>query len=298
LRTPKKQWHSPRLEPLALISTVDPIAFLQGHVPAGVRLISSTELSPQSLDLALKGCGVSNTNLINTVTRLRDAVRSFQSSLDTGELELPYDANTAFRMLRIKEAVRRDEGRRLKEIVRVRLEEERPKPTPAARKRAHRLHKSALGPNRLNVTPKGKPSEIDSTLVVYCMRLLCEAKGKKQFQFSRYYGCRLGGPMWRALIEMLAFAVANSRRTAFAFGVSQVFGGPITLDELSKGIDEITKAAKDGLSKHSETIAEIVTAVRSKRFKAACRNLGLGPTADDVLAHPATFRSAVSWARR
>jgi hypothetical protein len=186
----KPQWYAPTVQLFACLSTVDPTAFLQGHVPVrrrGVRLISSIEV-PQPLYLALEGCGLDAGQISSTVIRLRDAVHWFRISASGGVTELPFDGDTAAQMLRLKESP--------------------PDPTsgddttpanwgdltPAERKRAKRLHSSTLGPDSLRVTPKGQLSKVDSAFVLYCTRVLREASGKNKFSFRRPMG---GGPAAR-----------------------------------------------------------------------------------------------------
>jgi hypothetical protein len=77
--------------------------------------------------------------------------------------------------------------------------------------------------------------------------------------------------MWRALVEALRIV-----------GVSVLPPKPPT--EL-----------KDH---HAETIAEIATAARSKKFAEWCQKFGLGPSSKDVAEKPAEFRFAISLARR
>jgi hypothetical protein len=74
--------------------------------------------------------------------------------------------------------------------------------SPAERKKAKRWWKWFGRAHGLSVTPQGRSPGIDSALVVYCARVLCEATGRPEFEFSRVCGI-LGGPMWRALIEAL-----------------------------------------------------------------------------------------------
>jgi hypothetical protein len=148
----------------------------------------------------------------------------------------------------------------------LRLNEGKPDPkitwkqlTRLERKRAKRLWNWSLAPDCLAVNPKGRPLKIDSAHVLYCTRIISEASARAQFRFRRPMGGGApGGPMWRALIESLPLKFRA----------------------------------------HTETIAEIVAAARSKNFAGWCQKLGLGPSSADVTAHPATFRSAISLARR
>jgi hypothetical protein len=174
-----------------------------------------------------------------------------------------FDGDMAARMLRVNE--RRPD----------------PKATWAAlthneRKQAKRLWHWALD-SGLGSTPQGRPSVIDSALVLYYSRLLAEACGKPQFMFTRpMNGWASLGTMWRALMAALPLAESYLSR----------------VDGFVPGRDEIDK--------HAETIGEILVAARqsSKRFADCCRRFDLGLRSGDVAEHPAMFRYAVSLARR
>jgi hypothetical protein len=138
------------------------------------------------------------------------------------------------------------------------------------RKRAKLLWRSALD-SSLDSTPQGRPSVIDTALVLYCSRVLTEACGRDRFEFSRSpMGGPPGGPMWRALMAALPLA---------ELFLARVDGGSAFIP--SK------------FSVHSETIAEIVKVDRSSAFKVLCRKKKLGRTAGDVAQHPASFRIAM-----
>jgi hypothetical protein len=217
-------------------------------MPPEVRLSNGP-----ALHRALADCGIASEKILHTAERLTNPPNSFH--LSSGDpvgtasairSVVGFDPDMAARMLRLNEGGPDPETRWAKL-------------TRAERKRAERLWKSMLGPDELDVIPRGRPSEIDSALVLYCTRILCEASGQARFKFSRRMGGGApGGPMWRALVEAL----------------------PPEFKE------------------HAETIAEIVTVTRSKKFVERCRLFDLKPTSSDVAEHPAAFRVAVSLARR
>jgi len=202
---------------------------------------------------ALAECGIAPEKILYTAERLTNLPKSFHlSSWDPPgtasaiRLAVGFDRDAAARMLRLNEG----------------------KPDPVAswtnltrseRKRAERLWNSALKPDELDVTTQGRPSHIDSALILYCTRVLCEASGKAKFKFRRPMGGGApGGPMWRALVEVLP----------------------------------------PEFKTHAETIAEIVVVTRSPQFLEWCRKLGLELASCHVAKHPATFRIAISRARR
>src|SRR5262249_57015289 len=99
--------------------------------------------------------------------------------------------------------------------------------------------------------------------------------GRRKFSFSRSESnCGApGGPMWRALIEALPLAQSFLAllHPPYAMLVDQQI--------------------------HAESIAEIITLTRSKRFDDWCRSLYLGPSANDVANQPQMYRHAVAYAR-
>src|SRR5262249_19489033 len=128
----------------------------------------------------------------------------------------------------------------------LRLNEGRPDPkatwanlTRSERKRAERLWNLELGPDELRVTRQGRPPVIDAALVVYLTRVICEANGRRKFRFSRSVFGAPDGPMWRALIQALPLAQSFLARLATP---------PLTHPKISK---------------HAETVAEIVSVIRS-----------------------------------
>jgi hypothetical protein len=148
-----------------------------------------------------------------------------------------------------------------------RLNEGKPDPdvtwtklTRLERKRAQRLWDWAIyKPDKLNVSMQTRPPRIDPAFVLYCARVICEASGEDRFEFRRPMGGGTpGGPMWRALIEALPLVFKSS----------------------------------------SESVAEIITTSRKKKFAKLCDTLGLGPASSDIDRHPSTFRVAIALARR
>jgi hypothetical protein len=146
----------------------------------------------------------------------------------------------------------------------------------AERKRATRLWDWIGRDHGLSVVPKGRPPVIDAALVLYCIRFLCEASGRPQFEFSRpNNGGAPSGPMWQALIEALPSA---QRFLAIRYGTLAI--------------------SRDQIGDHAEAIVEIVTLSRSRRFKKLSQLLGLGAKSDDVAAKPAQFRALFYYARK
>jgi hypothetical protein len=207
---------------------------------------------PQNLEplyRALADCGVETDKIPQTVERLTNPPRSLHLLADPPDTAsairsvVGFDRDTAADMLRL------DEGKPYREA----------DLTRSKRKRAERLWNWSLGPDELKVTPQGRPPDINSALVVYCARVICEACGNAQFKFGQPMGGGApGGPMWRSLIEALP---------------------PETKER-------------------TETIADIVTASRSKKFAHWCQELELGRSSSDVAENPQTFRLAISLARR
>ena len=141
----------------------------------------------------------------------------------------------------------------------IRLHERHPDPnatwkdlTPAERKRAKRLKDWVLDAS-LDISPQGRPADVDGALVLYCARLIGEAC-RRPFRFSRPGdGDAPGGPMWRALIAALEIAQSHLMR-----------------------VEDPTAQASTQGSSHAEAIAAIVKTTRTKRFAEKCRWLGIG----------------------
>jgi hypothetical protein len=207
---------------------------------------------PPDLYRALAECGIATERIPPTAARLTNPPISFHLS----SRDLPGTASA----IRSVVGFDRDQAARM-----LRLNEGKPDPeanwadlTRSERKRAKRLWNWALEPDDLGVVPKGRRPKVDSAFVLYCARLLCEASGKVQFNFRRPMGGGApGGPMWRALLEVLP-----------------------------------------EFKEHAESIAEIVTVTRSRKFSESCRKFDLKPASSDVADHPAAFRAAISLARR
>jgi hypothetical protein len=121
---------------------------------------------------------------------------------------------------------------------------------------------------------RGRPSTIDSALILFCARVICEEAGAAQFKFSRGGGGP-HGPMWRALMEALPVAqqFLNTR-----------YGTPAI--------------ARDKIGRHAQTIAGIVALSRSKDFSQFCQAAHLGTSAAAVASAPNMFRQAIKYARR
>jgi len=139
----------------------------------------------------------------------------------TGAIEKnfrPFDGDTAARMFRT--------GAKWKTLTR------------AERKRSKRLWDWTGRDHALRVTPRGRPAKIDPALVVYCMRVLCEASNRK-FRWSRGEDGRPEGPMWRALIEAL----------------------PLAQKFLAQRFDTLA-IARHHIDRHAETVANIVVLTR------------------------------------
>jgi hypothetical protein len=148
------------------------------------------------------------------------------------------------------------------------------KPSAAEWKRARRLWNWTGKAHGLRVTPQqGRPPRIDAALVLYCVRVLCEATGRQQFGFSRSESNSgaPGGPMWRALIEALPLAQSFLALCYLAYGkLGQI---------------------------HAEAVAEIIVRTRSPRFKELCRTHHLDLSADDVACQPQMYRVVIADAR-
>jgi hypothetical protein len=207
-----------------------------------------TVLDITPLRCALEACGVRVDLIPQTIKRLTRPPISLRISASDGpKTEIPFDQDTAARMFRL------NEGKPDPEVTWTKL-------ARLERKRAERLwHWAVNEPDGFNVAPQGRPPDIDSVLVVYCARVICEASGQRQFKFRRPMGGGApGGPMWCALVKALPSEFRNS----------------------------------------PETIAEIITATRSKKFAKLCETLGLGPASSDIDRDPATLRLAISLTRR
>jgi hypothetical protein len=221
----------------------------------------------QPLYRALAECGIAANQIAQTVERLIPPPLSFHISASDNDATklatLVFDGDVAARMLRLNEG-HPDSEAKWKTLTR------------SERKQAKRLIDFALGPDNLGVTPQGRPSKTDAAIVVYCVRVLREACGVSRFEFSRPPdGGAPRGPMWRALMAALPVVELS---------LARMVGAPAPTPS------EITGRA--------ETVAEIVKAARSAKFAEWCQHFGLGPSSNDVAGQPATFRYAMSLARR
>jgi hypothetical protein len=162
----------------------------------------------------------------------------------------------------------------------------------AERKKAKLLWEWFGKNHGLNVTPRGASPMIAVALVLWCMRALCEEAGRREFpRLSTSHPSatrKLSSPMWRALNEALPLAQSFLRRRYPGYGAP-------TID---RRVDAAKKRGAYRIDKHIEGAAELVRVVRSKSFDDLCRKWGLGPSADDVEASPATFRLAIAEARK
>jgi hypothetical protein len=178
-----------------------------------------------------------------------------------------FDGDMAARMLRLNEG-RPDVTATWKSLSR------------AERKAARRLWDWTGEAHGLSVTPQGRPPVIDPALVLYLIRVLCEAIGQPEFKFSRTSEA-LGGTMWRALVEALPLA---QNFLAIRFGTPAI-GRISTKKSDRRGFGAV------------EAIAEIARVTRSKSFMDLCATLRLGTTADDVAWGPAYARAVIAHAR-
>jgi hypothetical protein len=130
---------------------------------------------------------------------------------------------------------------------------------------------TSIGPSRA-----GRPTRIDPALVLYCVRVLCEASGSADFPLSRdsVEGVPTG-PMWRALVSI--FPLMQSY-VAIRSNMAPI--------------------APNTISRHAEAIAGDVKLAKSKIFQDWCEKLGLGPRAEDVVISADTFRHAFAIARK
>jgi hypothetical protein len=223
----------------------------------------------EALYRALSGLPLSNRLILQAASRLTEPPKS---------LSLPAPERTQIANEVIHELVGFDGDMAARTL---RLSEGQPDPeatwgalTLAERKRAKRRWNWACDA-ALDVAPQGRPSRVDSALVLYCMRVLAETCGHSRFKFSRPTdGGTPTGPGWRALMAALPLAASHLAR----------------VDSLSESSLQIAWAA--------ETVADIVTVARSKSFAKLSKQLNLGPRSDDVADRPGTFRYAVSITRR
>ena len=217
-------------------------------------------LGAEALYRALGKCPVGSDQISQVAQRL---VRPPLSLRPVFNEPLHFDRDGAARLLHLDEG-RPDPEAKWKALSR------------AERKRAKRLWDWTGSNHGLSVTLQGRPPIIDAALVLYCIRVLCEASGLPEFKFSRPAdGGALGGPMWQALIEALPIAQQFLARR---------YGTPVI--------------CRSKINDHAETIAGIVKLTRTKHFKDLCRELGLGSGCDDIAHKPSEFRLAIACTRK
>jgi hypothetical protein len=256
-------------------------------------MLSPFDIAPpdlEPLNQALAKCGIGAEDIAYVADRLsrpplsfgqtaRADPRMFSERFPGGTVIYPdsttgtweakprkFDGDMAARMRRLKEGPP-DKAATWKSLSR------------AERKAARRLWDWTGKAHGLSVTPQGRPPAIDPALVLYLIRVLCEASHQAEFRFSRTSKVPgepkvPGGPMWRALIEALPLA-----QNFLAIR----FGAPASGRISTKGV--------------GETIAEIARVTRSKSFKNLSQTLGLGTTADDVAGSSAYARAVINNAR-
>jgi hypothetical protein len=221
---------------------------------------STTPPDRKPLLQALAECGVDDAEIAQVAQQLARPPLTFRP--DPTRLR-GFDRDTAARLLSVDEN-RPDPHATWKSLSR------------AQRKRAKRSWDWLARDHGLSATPQGRRPLIDAALVLYCIRVLCEASGQPRFKFSRPpAGDLFGGPMWRALNEALPLA---QQFLAARFGTPAI--------------------PRNKIDHHAEAIAGIAKLTRSTQFEKWCRRLGLGPRADDVATNASTFRLAIAYARK
>jgi hypothetical protein len=231
----------------------------------------------RALNHALAACGIAADHIPGVAERLTRLCLSFAQSASAGggveiypdpitgtwEATPPgFDPGVAARMLQLHDG---------------RLDPKQEwKPSSAEWRRARRLFDWTRKAHGLRVTPQqGRRLQSDTALVLYCIRVLCEATGRPQFRFSRSESNSgaPGGPMWRALIE--ALPLAQSFLAVLHPPYGKLFDGQI----------------------YAESIAEIIRLTRSKRFDDWCRALHLECNAEDVASQPQVYRVLIAHTR-
>jgi hypothetical protein len=254
--------------------------------------VSSSSRSPldrsHPLHQALEKGGVSNDAIPTIISRLLLFRPVFKTVRDT------FDGDMAARLLRLSDGVpnpnqkwselsyaeRRRAKRLWRSIGRDRIEHYNAKRRP-----------TSIGPSR-----SGRPTVIDPALLLFCMRVLSEAKGAITFELGHKFERETSkhipsGAMWQALLTV--FPLAQSF-VAIRSGVE-----PIAPVIIHKHADGITIEQNINLiHKHADAIEQNIKLARSKTFEDWCRELQLGPTAEDVAAGADTFRLAFAITRR
>jgi hypothetical protein len=216
----------------------------------------------KALRCALEESGVSAQRIPQTITRLMRPPLSlhFSASDDADRLGLPFNPDEAARMFCSKA---------WKDLTRT------------ERKRARRQWEWAVNESdSINVSSRGRPAVIDSAFVLWCARVLTEARGER-LTFGRHWeGGRPRG------LEAFLIVLKQSRAA---------------LDRLT---DRVTKNQTYDDPRHLEAIAQLLKLERSsgkdqsaKTFAAKCTAFGLGPTANHIADDPQMFRYAVMLTR-
>jgi hypothetical protein len=148
------------------------------------------------------------------------------------------------------------------------------KPSRKEWRRARELWNWTGKAHGLSVTRKGRPPLIDAALVLYCVRVLCESTGRRQFPRLPMTDIPTG-PMWRALSNAL----------------------PLAESFLALRYDGYRMDSRQ-IDARAPGIAEIIGVIRSAPFKDLCRTYGLGPTSWDVANTPTEFRLVIALGRK
>ena len=238
------------------------------------------------LRLALENCGVSSQS-IPTVVRQLLLFRPVYKVVR-------FDKDLAARLLRLNEG--RPDAKVKWSSLSYR-ERKRTKTMCCALKRGRIDHHNAkrqptsMGPGR-----GGRPTVIDPALLLFCMRVVSEAKGATTFKLGHRFEPKTGkhipsGTMWQALLILFPFAQSY---VAIRSGVR-----PIVPVIIHKNAGAITTEQNIELAlKHAAAMEQSIKLARSKTFEDWCRKLELGPTAEDVAISADTFRLVFAISRR
>jgi hypothetical protein len=150
---------------------------------------------------------------------------------------------------------------------------------------------TSIGPSR-----SGRPTVIDPALLLFCMRVLSEAKGAITFELGHKFERETSkhipsGTMWQALLAV--FPLAQSF-VAIRSGVEPI--APVIIHKHADGIT-IEQNIKL-IHKHTDAIEQNIKLARSKTFEDWCRELQLGRTAEDVATSADTFRLVFAITRK
>lgn len=219
-------------------------------------------LDVPTLRRALEATGVNAHRIPQTITRLMRPPLSlhFSASDNAGHrLGLPFEPDEAARMFCSKS---------WKDLTR------------NERKRVRRQWDWAVNkPDSINLSSQGRPAVIDPAFVLWCARVLTEARGKR-ITFGRHWE----GGRPRGLAAFLI--VLKESRAA-----------------LDRRAGTVSKQRYDDL-RHLEAVAQLLRLDRStgkeqsaKIFAAKCSAFGLGPTASHIAKDPQMFCYAVMLTR-